>query len=313
MFNQKRIVAIYDYVDEYNKLIYQSIRFEPKDFRQRRYDEYGRIIWGISAGYYKLSLDNCYYRCQTKEEGSMYIDAIRHHVPYHLPQLINSEYVFIVEGEKDVHTLEYIGFTATTNSGGVNNFQKNLLHYFQDKIVIIIADNDNPGKIGAVKRAFALQPYARSIRIILQIPYVGEHGDITNWIELQEQKKYTEIPIENYKKYKKDIQDILEQQTFWNPELTKSIYYPYQSSISSTYTTTSHFTSIYDFLAYFKTHRQLNDTQWMVNCPYHIDDKPSLGIKLLSDNKILINCLAGCDKHDILRTLNLSWPLKLSN
>lgn len=313
MFDYKKIIAVYNYIDENNELVYQSIRFDPKDFRQRRYYEDGRIIWGISAGYYKLSSDNCYYRCQTKEEGSIYIDAIRHHVPYQLPKLLQSDYVFIVEGEKDVHTLEYIGFTATTNSGGVNNFQKNLLHYFQDKIIIIIADNDIPGKIGAVKRAYALQQYARSIRIILQLPLVKEHGDITDWIEIQEGKKYTDIPIENYQKYKKDLQDILEQQTFWTPELTKHMYYPTQNITYSTSISTNNFTSIYDFLRYFKTYKQLNDTQWMVNCPYHIDDKPSLGIKLLPDNRILINCLAGCDKHDILRTLNLSWPLKLSN
>ena len=33
---QKRIVAEYDYVDEAGELLYQVVRFDPKDFRQRR-------------------------------------------------------------------------------------------------------------------------------------------------------------------------------------------------------------------------------------------------------------------------------------
>ena len=47
-------------------------------------------------------------------------------VLYRLPEIIKAKksgrVVFIVEGEKDVHTLEKHGFCATCNSGGAGKF-----------------------------------------------------------------------------------------------------------------------------------------------------------------------------------------------
>src|SRR5262245_59904513 len=39
--NGRRIIAIYDYRDEKGNLLYQGIRYAPKDFRQRRPDGNG--------------------------------------------------------------------------------------------------------------------------------------------------------------------------------------------------------------------------------------------------------------------------------
>lgn len=36
-----RIVATYDYTDEAGTLLYQSVRYDPKDFKQRRPDGKG--------------------------------------------------------------------------------------------------------------------------------------------------------------------------------------------------------------------------------------------------------------------------------
>src|SRR5262245_63486625 len=43
-----RIVAAYDYTDDEGELLYQVVRLEPKDFRQRRPD--GKDGWTWSAG-----------------------------------------------------------------------------------------------------------------------------------------------------------------------------------------------------------------------------------------------------------------------
>src|SRR5690349_1815224 len=42
---QKRIVATYNYTDEGGELLYQILRFEPKDFRQRFPDGRGGWTW----------------------------------------------------------------------------------------------------------------------------------------------------------------------------------------------------------------------------------------------------------------------------
>src|ERR1017187_4171575 len=44
---QERIVATYDYKDAEGKLLFQCVRFEPKDFRQRRPDGNGGWIWEL--------------------------------------------------------------------------------------------------------------------------------------------------------------------------------------------------------------------------------------------------------------------------
>ena len=42
-----RIVATYDYTDGDGKLLYQVLRYDPKDFRQRRPDGNGGWIWKL--------------------------------------------------------------------------------------------------------------------------------------------------------------------------------------------------------------------------------------------------------------------------
>src|SRR5208337_4049893 len=42
---RSRIVAAYSYTDEGGVLLYQTVRFDPKDFRQRRPDGKGDWIW----------------------------------------------------------------------------------------------------------------------------------------------------------------------------------------------------------------------------------------------------------------------------
>src|SRR6516225_8942013 len=90
---RKRIVAAYDYRDESGELLFQVVRFEPKDFRQRRPNGHGG------------------WTCQVKGTRQ---------VPYRLPELIAASLetpVWIVEGEKDVDRLASLGFAATCNAG----------------------------------------------------------------------------------------------------------------------------------------------------------------------------------------------------
>src|SRR5690242_10590850 len=74
---KKRIVATYDYTDQHGELLYQVVRYEPKDFRQRYPDGRGGWTWRKH----------------------------RRQVLYHLPEVIEAPIVFVVEGEKDVETL----------------------------------------------------------------------------------------------------------------------------------------------------------------------------------------------------------------
>jgi 5S rRNA maturation endonuclease (ribonuclease M5) len=90
-------------------------------------------------------------------------------VPYRLPKLLeamdNGQQVFVVEGEKDVHSLESLGLVATCCPGGAGKWRQDFNGFFVDCDVTIIADRDEPGEKHARVVAAALTGIANSVRI----------------------------------------------------------------------------------------------------------------------------------------------------
>ena len=149
----KRILSIYGYTDEHGELLYEVVRFEPKDFRQRRPDGRGGWIW----------------RKHPRQ------------VLYHLPEVLESPIVFVVEGEKDVEALRDHGFVATTNAGGAKAaWLPQFTEALTGREVIIIPDNDAPGWDRAVVIARALLGKAAKILILDEIHGHGAK-DISEW------------------------------------------------------------------------------------------------------------------------------------
>ena len=155
----RRIVAEYDYTDEDGILLSQVVRYEPKDFRQRRPDGNGGWIW----------------KC----------DDVRL-VPYRLPALLEAvasdHTVFVVEGEKDADNLTALGLTATTNAGGDKAWPESFAQYFRGASVIVIPDNDDAGREHVAAVAANLAPVARLIRI-LELPGLPPKKDVSDWLE----------------------------------------------------------------------------------------------------------------------------------
>lgn len=157
--SQKRdIVATYDYTDAEGKLVFQVVRFHPKDFRQRRPDGKGGWEWSLG-------------------------DTRR--VLYHLPELTKAleagRRVMIVEGEKDVHTLEGLGFAATTNAGGAGKWNDDYSHTLIGAHVVILPDNDLAGRNHADMVAKALEGKAASVKIV-ELPGQPEKADVSDWV-----------------------------------------------------------------------------------------------------------------------------------
>jgi len=304
------IVAIYDYVDEHHTILYQAVRLHPKEFRQRRILHDGTYVWGISAGEYRKYPDGDYYRKRHSDpKNTVYtkFPSIKKHVPYRLPKLLHEEFTLLVEGEKDVESAEKIHYMATTNSGGVANFQKDIATYFQGKYVAIIADNDTPGHIGAVKRAHILQPYAKHIKVILSLPLLSEHQDITDWIELQSHTTVDKLSTREQSLYHNELYHIINKHPTWTPSLTDHIYsHDHKKQYIYTKQRKKTINTIYDFIQRIKGAYLTMHNHWQAQCPAHNDDVNSLSITL-KHNKILIYCFAGCHTSDILKAINLSW------
>jgi hypothetical protein len=110
----RTIAETYPYTDESGQVIFEVVRFEPKGFQQRRPGGGDRWIWSVRG--------------------------VRQ-VPYRLDRIVNAERVFVVEGEKDVHTLEEWGYTATTNAGGAGKWTPTHANYLKGKEVVVIPDS----------------------------------------------------------------------------------------------------------------------------------------------------------------------------
>lgn len=104
-------------------------------------------------------------------------------VLYRLPRLAKADHVFIVEGEKDVHTLESCGLTATTNPMGAGKWLAEYAESFTpQQSVTIIPDNDEPGKAHALTVARSLLGKVGSVKI-LDLPGVPPKGDVSDWFQ----------------------------------------------------------------------------------------------------------------------------------
>jgi 5S rRNA maturation endonuclease (ribonuclease M5) len=154
----RRIVATYDYQDERGTLLYQVVRFEPKDFRPRRPDGTGGWIWDLK-------------------------DVRR--VVYRLPELAEQRRVVLVEGEKDVDRLRALGISATTSPSGALSWRDDYAQQIAAAAVeeiVVIPDHDASGCTYATTVATALQ--RRGIRVrLLELPGLAEHGDVSDWLD----------------------------------------------------------------------------------------------------------------------------------
>jgi 5S rRNA maturation endonuclease (ribonuclease M5) len=134
----KEIEAVYPYRDEHENLLYEVVRFKPKDFRQRR---------PVAQGW----------------EWNM--DGVSR-VLYHLPQILRANQVWIVEGEKDVESLTKLGFTATCSVGGAGKWLSAYVDCLKGKEIVLCGDNDEPGRKHMAQVLESLAGKVKSARVV---------------------------------------------------------------------------------------------------------------------------------------------------
>jgi hypothetical protein len=155
------IDKVYQYIDATGKLLYEVIRYKPKNFRQRRPDGAGGYIWDLKG-----------------------VNPTIYHLPEVIEAVEKKQLIYLVEGEKDVESLRSWGLVASTNSGGAGKWKDEFSDYFIGAHVVVLPDNDPAGLKHAVAVCNSLYSKAASIRYFL--PPVGPHEDITDWIEKQQ-------------------------------------------------------------------------------------------------------------------------------
>lgn len=104
---------------------------------------------------------------------------------YRLPELIRDvakgHTIYVVEGEKCTNAMTERGFSATTNPMGALSWKAQYNSFFAGASVVVIPDNDKPGKAFAQTVAKNLHGIAASVKI-LELPNLPEDGDdVYDW------------------------------------------------------------------------------------------------------------------------------------
>jgi len=157
---ETKILATYDYTDANGKLLYQVVRYAPKDFRQRRPDGAGGWVWNLKG-----------------------IKPVLYRLPEVLKAKMEGQTIYVCEGEKDTDALREKGLTATTNSGGAEKWQPAHGEALTGASVVILPDRDAPGLRHAAKVAASLHGRAKSIKV-LELPDRDDHQvkDVSDWL-----------------------------------------------------------------------------------------------------------------------------------
>jgi hypothetical protein len=155
--SKPRVVANYAYHSGDGKLLFQVVRYEPKNFKQRQPHGDG-WSWNTKG-------------CPT--------------IPYRLPELLNSDTatpVFVVEGEKDADRLATLGLIVTCNAGGCGKWRIEHTTFLVGRHVVVIPDNDSPGRKHAQQVAESLHGKAASVKL-LELPGLTDKGDVSDWLD----------------------------------------------------------------------------------------------------------------------------------
>ena len=147
---EPKIATTYDYQDATGKMLFQAVRYEPKNFRQRRPDGNGGWIWNLNA-----------------------IEPVLFRLPEITQQIREGLPVFVCEGEKDVLTLVKHGFSATCNPMGAKKWRDSYSETLRGADVIIIADKDQVGREHAQLVASKIHGIAKFVRVI-ELPDVNQ-------------------------------------------------------------------------------------------------------------------------------------------
>lgn len=154
-----RIAHCYDYRDETGKVVFQTVRFDPKGFRQRQPDGKGGWVWNLRG--------------------------VRE-VLFRLPEVLGTVQaggpVCIVEGEKDAEALAQAGLCGTTNAMGAGKWHADYAEPLRGARCVLIPDNDPAGRGHMEQIAACLLRVEADVRL-LELAGLPPKGDVSDWLK----------------------------------------------------------------------------------------------------------------------------------
>lgn len=157
--NGRHEVEAYTYTDEHGVPLFEVVRFDPKDFRQRRPDG----SWGVKG-----------------------VRRVLYRLPKVLEAVKAGQRVWIVEGERDVHAMERAGQVATCNVSGAGKWRDEYSATLAGAHVVVVADDDEPGEKHALAVKASVEQHARKTTVVKPAKGKDAHDHLAAGLELRE-------------------------------------------------------------------------------------------------------------------------------
>lgn len=157
-------------------------------------------VFGLKAGWHRVDTRwgrRCWTRLDVRgfddphtwpDEPAVWIPGWRPHL-YRVDDMVMAlaekpdRFVCFPEGEKDADTLFDLGLVAVASYWGASVEPSDIeLAVLRDCHVVILADNDEPGRRRASRLAPRLREICASVRTVT-FEDLPEGGDVTDWIE----------------------------------------------------------------------------------------------------------------------------------
>lgn len=162
-----RCTGTYEYDDGAGQVVYRTRRLEKSGQAKRFVAEHlkdGKWVKGLG------DIARLPYRFTEWCEA-----AARARAAGEQPPLI-----YLVEGERKADKLASMGFLATAIAFGANGWRNEYCEAFRDCPVVILPDNDEPGRKFADKVKAEIEPYGAVVYVI-ELPGLPPKGDIIDW------------------------------------------------------------------------------------------------------------------------------------
>jgi 5S rRNA maturation endonuclease (ribonuclease M5) len=158
------LVKTYDYTDESGNLLFQTCRYEPKDFKQRQPDGKGGWIWNLQG------VRRILYRLSELLRG------LKRGLP-----------VIVTEGEKDADAIAKLGLplAVTCNPLGAGKWRHEYSETLRGANVFVIADKDKDGRKHAQQLAVSMHGKAKRVAVLELPNHNGQNvKDASDWLAL---------------------------------------------------------------------------------------------------------------------------------
>lgn len=155
-----------------------------------------------------------------KTEAGWHVGAMAEPRPlFRLPDVMDCEVVYVVEGEKAADAARSIGLDVTTSSGGSNAAGQTEWSPLAGKQVVIFPDRDDAGwkyaeTVAGIVTSLPIPAEVRLVDLADEWPELPEKGDLDDWCEAHRDIDPAEL--------KRRIEALVDRTECWKPETVRS-------------------------------------------------------------------------------------------